>query len=207
MTLELGQVVRYSGALWRVDFINDCRARIVPLTKQHVVIMDDEGNPVRGFDRVGRGVNISPNSVLDIVRDPEQAAVELELEQAEQELARLRAEAAKQTAPWVHEPTVVERQATAELARAVGDWKPIATGAGPAPPAGWRWHPLQPMTVWVENVTAGSLKFDVLTLVDTRPGMTTKEIARALEDVATAGAVAACLDRFYKSGVLRRDSK
>lgn len=204
--LQLNQVVRYSGALWRVDFVNDCRARIVPLTKSHVEITDDEGNIVRSFDRMGRGINISPDSVLDIVDDPERASDEMELARVERELKQARAELLREQARSASGKKIILANA-AMPARAPGDWKPIAAGTGPAPPSGWHWHPTAPLERWLGDLKEGSLKMDVLILVTAEPGRTTKEIAVALADTASSGAVAACLDRFHKSGVLRRDSK
>src|SRR5687767_2315624 len=89
--LQLGQVIRLADALYRVDFVNDCRARITPLMKRHVVLADGTE-----FDAQLRKLDISPNSVVQIVSDVERAKNEIALEAAEKELARVRAEVARE---------------------------------------------------------------------------------------------------------------
>ncbi len=184
MSLQAGQIVRYSQSLWRVDYVNECRARIIPLTKRHVVLLDDEGNEKRAFDSEQRGVNISPDSPLEVVTDIERAADEIELAKAERELAQIKAEA------------------KAEERRAAEAAKPprIAPGAAERPSGGrsaqgWQIGPARP-----EGILLGT-KAAVYAWVQAHPGSTTKQVAAGCSE-QSAGAVGACLDRFRKIGVL-----
>lgn len=71
--LQVGQVVKMPDrSLWRVDYVNSCRARVAPL---------GDGGPV----------NISPDSPLEVVTDIERAKDELELAATERELRELKA--------------------------------------------------------------------------------------------------------------------
>lgn len=60
--LKTGQVVKMAGELWHVDYVNTCRARLVPVAKRHVVLEDG-----REFDATRGAVNISPDSPLEVV--------------------------------------------------------------------------------------------------------------------------------------------
>lgn len=178
--LKLGQVVRYDKALWRVDYVNDCRARLVPLVKRHIEI---DGH---AFEGEQRGVNVSPNSFLEVVEDLERARDELELAAAERQLAQAQAALARATTP-------VEGLKTAPTKTTSK-----ATGPERAPPVGWRWH-----RVADQAPECKDLKKAVLDFVAAHAGATTKEVAAAMTE-ATGGAVAACLDRFHKAGILQR---
>ena len=181
--LEQGQVVRYQGALWRVHYVNACRAHIVPLAKRHVELPNGAT-----FDTELRGVNISNDSCLDVVADPERAAQELELLKAELELRAAKAALAKaEAAPAMKAPQTAARPTT-------------AAKQAEAPPTGWHWHrvpDVEPDTI------DGSLKQAVLDYVRVVPGATTRQVAAAHAE-HSGGAVAACLDRFFKAGILRR---
>lgn len=171
MSLHAGQVVRYGDALWRVDYVNDCRARIVPLLKRHLA--DD-------FDTTEqRGVNVSPNSTLEVVTDIDRVKTEIELAVTERELAEVKAELAKE-AKRAAVPTLAPKPAPA-----------------PKAPRGAGWH----LTDLVPDVQPGSLKESVLLFLAAHPGASTKEV---VIEGATPGAVAACLDRFMKAGVVIR---
>lgn len=61
--LQRNQIVQYGSSLYRVDYVNACRARLVPLAKRHVVLGDRE------FDAHERGINVSPNSDLPIITE------------------------------------------------------------------------------------------------------------------------------------------
>ena len=172
--LSAGQVIRYAGSLWRVDYVNECRARIVPLAKRHVTMADG-----REFDAERTGTSIGPTSFVEVIEDIEQERTRLEIQAAEAELASLRREAAR----------------TAELTVKATPPPSLKT-----PPRGASWHTggATPM-----GLVPGSVKALVFAYVATHLGATTKEVAGAIPS-ATAGAVAACLDRFEKSGVLVR---
>lgn len=186
--LHQGQVVRYGTTLYRVDYVNECRARIVPLAKRHVVL--DDG---REFDAVERGgLNISPNSPLEVVDDVERAKTEMELAKAERELRQLQAEQASIEKAKL-ELVETERELAALKAEraALPPPKPRAAAAG----GGWRIVGALPET------KPGSLKANVLAFLQAHPGAQTREVAIP---GATTGAVAACLDRFMKAGVIAR---
>lgn len=174
MSLHAGQVVRYGDALWRVDYVNDCRARIVPLLKRHIL---EEGVD---YSAEQRGVNVSPNSTLEVVTDIDRVKTEIELAVTERELAEVKAELAKEA----------KRAALSTPAP-----KPAPT---PKAPRGAGWH----LTDLVPDVNPGSLKESVLLFLAAHPGSSTKEV---VIEGATPGAVAACLDRFMKAGVVVRN--
>jgi len=103
--LRTGQIVKMPDrTLWRVDYVNACRARVVPLVP-------------------GRPIDISPGSPLEVVTDLERAKAELELAAAELELRELRQAAAalEPPAPPAQRPVV---------ARTSGGWH---AGPGTAP--------------------------------------------------------------------------
>lgn len=60
--LKTGQVVKMGAELWHVDYVNACRARLVPVAKRHVVLEDG-----REFDATRGAVNVSPDSQLEVV--------------------------------------------------------------------------------------------------------------------------------------------
>lgn len=64
--LKVGHLVRFEGHECRVTFVNDCRARLVPLARKAVKIETLDGTQV-AFERPQAGYNISPNSDLEIV--------------------------------------------------------------------------------------------------------------------------------------------
>lgn len=179
--MQPGQVVRYENELWRVEYVNPSRAYLLPLARRTVIIRNDEGAEKRRFEGGQRGVNVSPNSVLDIVEDPERARAEQELAEAEEELRQLRAEAAR-----------------APAERASGDWRPHGHAVVLHARPGAGWHLLR-----TEEVAPGSLKAAVLGFLAAHPGSQTRVVAAACPG-SSAGAVAACLDRFLKAGVVTR---
>jgi hypothetical protein len=157
VSLLEGQVVRIAGSLWRVDYVNQCRARLVPLSRRNAE----------------RDLNVSPNSALEVVTDLARASEELELAEAEREVEALRREASAMA------PRTTGRGAT---------WSP----AGPAPQA-----------------DPASLKAWTYWAVHNKPGQTTQQllelvrVVRGLEGT-TGGALAACLDRLWKSGSVEK---
>jgi hypothetical protein len=64
--LKVGHRVMFSGHECRVAMVNDCRARLVPLTRKAVKIETLDGKEVN-FERPMEGYNVSPNSSLDII--------------------------------------------------------------------------------------------------------------------------------------------
>lgn len=61
-------IVRMSGEDWRVTLVNESRAHCVPVkSKEKVVIKDWEGGVRRTFWKPRRGMDISPNSEVEIV--------------------------------------------------------------------------------------------------------------------------------------------
>ena len=72
--LQAGQIIRYGPALYRVTYVNHCRAYIVPLAKRHVALPDG-----REFDAERGGVSIAPDSFVEIVTNLEVARDQLEL--------------------------------------------------------------------------------------------------------------------------------
>lgn len=85
MSLQAGQIVRISDALYRVDFVNASRARVIPLTRRRVNTENDDLE-IRGF-------SISPNSCVEVVTNPERALDEIEMAVAEKELRAAQREA------------------------------------------------------------------------------------------------------------------
>ena len=190
MSLITGQVVRYASALWRVDYVNSSRARLVPLAKRHVVLADDEGGVKREFDSEQRGVNISPDSPLEVVEDIERTKMQIELEETERELAALKAEA--------------EREAKAEAARAAKAQAKARQGTAQAASG------VRTSAEWAIGPTAvegplSATKAAVFAFVSAHPGASTKAVAAGCTE-HSAGAVAACLDRFRKAGHLVKNS-
>lgn len=198
MSLQAGQVVRYDNALWRVDYVNECRARIVPLAKRHVTLNDG-----REFDSEQRGVNISPNAEVPVVDNLDRAKIEIELAEAEAELAQARAEVAKEEARVRKAATPSPKASTIHVPKAEAQTKGPQTAGGKAEPIpskgiGWRLGLAQP-----EHLRQGSLKRWVFDFVTMHPGQTTKQVAEGVKlSGANMSAVAACLDRFRKINVM-----
>lgn len=65
--LKVGHIVKFEGHECRVEYVSDCRARIVPLSRKAVKIETLGGKEVH-FDRPLAGWNISPNAALEILR-------------------------------------------------------------------------------------------------------------------------------------------
>lgn len=63
-TLVAGMVVRSGGEEYRVEYVNSCRALLIPTKKQHVVLPDG-----REFDASVRGISVSPRAAVEIVRE------------------------------------------------------------------------------------------------------------------------------------------
>lgn len=68
--LQPGMIIIHEGRKHRVVMVNDCRARILPLEKiQRTVeqIIDGKKTVVASFSSFGAAVNISPNSICEII--------------------------------------------------------------------------------------------------------------------------------------------
>lgn len=194
MSLQSGQVIRYDNSLWRVDYVNECRARIIPLVKRHVTLADG-----REFESEQRGVNISANAEVALVDNIDAERTRLELAQAEAELAAAKRELEAETrrlaqAETAHAPKAEPAKNKPQAAQAYA--KPMPSGG-----IGWRLGSAQP-----EHLREGSLKRWVFDFVAAHPGQTTKTVAEGVKaSKANASAVAACLDRFRKINVLKKD--
>ena len=162
--LTAGTIVHYDDQLWRIEYVNPSRAHLVPLRKREVILYDDEGGVRRRFESEQRGVNISANSIIDVVEDPQRALDEIELVRAEAELAELRAAMVAPVAPL-----------------------PVPSTSG------WRLVGAAPFAA------QGTLKRAVLDCLEATPGAAHIKVGSA-----SAGAVAACLDRLRKAGAVSR---
>lgn len=191
-TLQAGQVILYSGALWRVELVNPSRARIVPLTKRHIVLGGHE------FDADMKGVNISARSYVEIVEDVEQALITLEEK-------RLIVEGNKVTR-LKQEITAIaqeEQEVTRERERLHGERERLkVTRNTPRPPQAPRtaggWHLT---VVTLPPLTTGSQAASVLEYIQTHPGSDTGQLAQALPAVKN---MAQQLSRLKLTGHIER---
>lgn len=89
--LQQGHIVRrHDGEEWIVTYVNDCRAHIVPRTKQRRTFTPTTGpnaGKVREFEEQRRGQDISPNSEIDIIGIDREFLAALEARQNEQDAA------------------------------------------------------------------------------------------------------------------------
>lgn len=65
--LRVGDVVELHGMEYVIDYINECRARAVPLSRKQVNYVTVAGKKVE-FETDHSGQNISPNSEIPIRR-------------------------------------------------------------------------------------------------------------------------------------------
>ncbi len=69
--LQVGMVIKHGGTDYRVDLVNESRARCVPLEKVKVkqVMFDKRSGTEKEveFSRSGGAISISPNSEVEIV--------------------------------------------------------------------------------------------------------------------------------------------
>lgn len=70
--LQKGMLFKHQGAVYRVDMVNECRARCVPVNRVKVEreMFDKRTgeNKVVSFEHDGAAINISPNSEVEIVK-------------------------------------------------------------------------------------------------------------------------------------------
>ena len=182
--LKPGQIVRYGSALYKVDFVNDCRARIVPLSKKQKDLADPVGLEKGGF-------SIGPTCVHLVVDDVERAMDEIELEEAEAEVRAAREELGARSVPEPLRSADAARKAGACAGAALGPAAPAR-----APVSGWCRSAKEPPAF-----KPGTLASIVMAYIVANPGRSTKEIVAG---VAAAGAVAACVSRFYQAGLIER---
>lgn len=176
--LHVNEVIRYGASLYRVDYVNECRARIVPLAKRHVILADG-----REFDAERGGVNISANSDVVMVDDPERALAAIELAAAEAELV-----AAQRALALEHQPVTVASTAPVRAPSVKG-------GMSGAKIGGWRAGP-KPAPTFRD----GSLAATVMAYLVAHPGLSTKALVEAIN---VEGNVAACLSRFHQQGIIQ----
>jgi len=67
--LKVGDVVEFRGQLWEVDYVNQCRARIVPLERREVVIPGVDGEEERRFFTKDKALSIAPESDLPVMKE------------------------------------------------------------------------------------------------------------------------------------------
>jgi hypothetical protein len=65
--LRVGDVIKLNGCEFVVDYINECRARCIPLSRKRVSYKTAEGKQV-DFTTDHAGQNISPNSEGKILK-------------------------------------------------------------------------------------------------------------------------------------------
>lgn len=205
------QIIKYDGGLWRVDYTNQSRAYILPLGKRQVVL---DGATFEASDK--RGVSISPDAIVEVVSDGELSQDLLDqiaIAKLEREIAALKAEEARQAAKAaakagkaVNTPDAKrssapkgEGQAREKEAQTRRKNEPLIEGyqAAPINARGAGWH----LVGTVPPVIPDSLKAKALEIVANHPGFTTRQVADKISGW-NASAVAACLDRFRKAGVM-----
>jgi hypothetical protein len=198
--LKVGDVVRMGDDLWKVEYVNECRARLVPVTTNQ------------------KPVNISPNSPIEVVSDYQRAVDEIELEQVERELCELRnAE--------ILDRLSVDRAAAGVCRHCAGpipcpsEFGDVEVGMRrPAPRGGLIQAATRAMEASLGDrrrymryfpgpkpwpmFKAGSLAMQVQAYIISHPGQTTAEI---VEGVGAAGAVAACVSRFNQAGFIHKE--
>lgn len=65
--LRVGDVVELNGLEHVIDYLNECRARAIPLSRKQVKYETVAGKKVE-FETDHSGLNISPNSTIPILR-------------------------------------------------------------------------------------------------------------------------------------------
>lgn len=193
--LKAGQVIRTEGGLYRVAHSNECRARIVPLTKKALET---------GREGTSGGDNIASTSYVEIIEDIERAKLEMELEATEKELAAAKREVQTRDRTEAHDTAAAKLAALeAEIASAeqtlgTAPKAPKTTAPRVGTGAGWRLAPGE-----VPSYKEGSLAARVYAYIKEHPGQTTAEI---VVGVGGPGALAACVSRFNQAGIIERAS-
>ena len=65
--LRIGDVIELRGMEYVIDYINECRARAIPMSRKQVNYVTVAGKTVE-FETDHSGQNISPNSECPIIR-------------------------------------------------------------------------------------------------------------------------------------------
>ena len=179
--MTVGTIVRMPDrTLWRVDFVNACRARLIPLAKRHVILADGSE-----FDASRGAINISPDSPLEVITDVERAKDEQALAEAEREERELKVALRQANAPVVKHTTTV--MVTKVKAPSIGDSRRYMK---------WQLGP-----VLAPAFKKGTLAEQVFSYITSHPGQTTAEI---VEGVLSDAAVAACVSRFNQAGYIHK---
>lgn len=176
--LRAGQIIKYDLGLWRVDYVNNSRARIIPLAKRHVLLKDG-----REFEAERGGVNISPRSFVELIENLDRAADEMQLAEAEKEVAEARREIEEEARLAAE---LVEAEAELEEARR----EAVATVAV-SKPGGWR-------STALGAFREGTLAAEVQAYVVAHPGCSAAEVAMMVQG---KGNTTACLTRYARSGI------
>jgi hypothetical protein len=66
--LRVGMIVMLQGSEHRVEMVNPSRAHCVPLTKKKVEIKTRFDEAVKTFEKDRPGLDISPNSEIQVLR-------------------------------------------------------------------------------------------------------------------------------------------
>lgn len=184
--LKAGQVIRRGNELWRVAYVNDCRARIVPLSKKTVII---DG---QSFEAARAGLDIAPHAWVEIVTDLDRARTEIELAETEAEIAAAKREMKDRERQEKEAPQEARlKQLEAEIAELEKKER-----APRAPSAGGWYRTDVPATF-----KPGSLGDTVMKYIVANPGQNTAQI---VENVVANGAIAACVSRFNQAGLIEK---
>lgn len=177
-TMRAGDYVRCQDGVWRVEYVNECRAYLRPVRGNKVTIRDDDGNVIRDFTAKGRGISIGPTSLVEVLTDYDPAK--------DTEAAGGPTGAA--VPPAASQPPAAERAPLAAAARPV-----TAT-----PAAGWYATGTQATTF-----RPGSLAAEVMAHIEAHPGCATSAIVAALAGLQL-GNVASCVSRFNQGGLIAK---
>lgn len=176
--LKPGQIIRYGPAFYQVEYVNECRALIVPLAKRKVELPDG-----KAFEAQRGGVNISPNSSVEIITDLDRARDQMELEAIEEELRATKA-ALEQPDVTVAPPVVTKPKPHLR--------EPVRPGGG--------WHVVADRPEFKDGTLAAGV-WEVLLMY---PGLPTSEIVATAEKAGIRGAIAACVSRFHQAGLIEK---
>ena len=190
--LKPGQVIRTGGALYRVDYVNTSRARIVPLAKRHVTLGDG-----REFDAERQGVNISPNAFVEVVDNIETARAAIELEEALAEVRAAERELAVASIP-IAPARLAKTGRTGPTSVQASSTQGALSPTGRAPRTSGGWHAVPDK---IPEFKDGSLAQSVIDYILVHPGLTTAEIVAGVQ---AEGAVAACVSRFNQAGIIKK---
>ena len=193
--LTAGSVIKYGGALYRVDFVNACRARIVPLSNKIASVDEFDVEAIKGV----RGISISASSCVEVVTDLERARDQIELYHAQRELAAAQAEMddLEKTALQLKEAEAALAQARSEAGIRAAARKAMPARTSPRGASGGWFPGPEPWPAF----KAGTMADTVREYICAHPGQSTAEIVDGLK---IEGAVAACVSRFNQAGFIHK---